>query len=66
MPADVDEEGAASLEFPAFATVGAVLDSFEIPHEDAFIILLNGKHAKPDTPLVENAELSIFPAIVGG
>lgn len=66
MPAEVDEEGAAAMEFPAHSTIGTVLDHFQIPHEDAFIILLNGKHAQPDTPLVENAELSLFPAIVGG
>ena len=66
MTSEVDGEGAAHMEFSDGTRVADVLDHFRIPHEDAFIILLDGRHALPDSPLREGAELSVFPAIVGG
>ena len=66
MPLQVDEEGAAPLDLPEGARVADVLDRFEIPHPEAYVILLDGRHAKPAAALHEGAELAIFPAIVGG
>jgi len=66
MPPQVDEEGAHPLDLPPGARVADVLDRFQIPHEEAYVILLDGRHATPDAPLREGAELSVFPAIVGG
>ena len=66
MPADVDEGGAALLELPEGGRVADVLDRFQIPYEEAYVILLNGRHAQEDTPLSEGAELCVFPAVVGG
>ncbi|MEK6710495.1 MAG: MoaD/ThiS family protein [Nitrospinota bacterium] len=66
MPAALDAEGAAPLELPEGARVADVLDRFQIPRAEAYVILLDGRHAAPETPLPEGAELAIFPAIVGG
>lgn len=66
MPVDLDEEGAALLEFPEGALIKDVLDRFDISYEDAYVILLNGRHAVKEIPLSEGVELCIFPAVVGG
>ena len=66
MPKDLDEDGAAALELPEGALIKDVLDRFEIPYEDAYVILLNGRHAVKETPLPDGVELCIFPAVVGG
>lgn len=66
MPGETDAGGAAWMDFPAGTRVGDVLDHFGIPHEEAFITLVDGRHARKDMLLAEGTELSIFPAIVGG
>ncbi len=66
MPLGVDEEGAAWIDLPEGTRVADVLDRFRIPHPEAYVILLEGRHARKDAPLFEGAELCIFPAIVGG
>jgi len=66
MPAALDAEGAAPLELPAGARIADVLDRFQIPHPEAYVILLDGRHATPGAALTDGAELAIFPAIVGG
>lgn len=66
MPHDVIKDGATVLELPEGTVVRDILDRFEIPYEEAYIILLNGRHAKKETPLSEGVELCIFPAVVGG
>ena len=66
MPGAIDAEGAAAVDFPTGTRVGDVLDHFGIPYEEAFITLVDGRHARKDMLLAEGAELSVFPAIVGG
>lgn len=66
MPAETDAGGMAPLDLPEGARISDVLDRFEIPHPEAYVILLDGRHAVPAAPLHEGAELAIFPAIVGG
>ncbi|MEE9275147.1 MAG: MoaD/ThiS family protein [bacterium] len=66
MPSEVDEEGAARLSLDEGARIRDVLDRFQIPHEEAFIVLVNGRHARKDATLSEGEELCVFPAIVGG
>lgn len=39
------------------------LGAFDLSHE---LIIVDGKAAKPDTPLRDGAEVRILPAIVGG
>ncbi len=66
MPKEVDDDGATALGLPEGALIRDVLDRFEIPHEDAYVILLNGRHAVKETALSAGVELCIFPAVVGG
>ncbi len=66
MPKKVDEDGTTVLELPEDTLIRDVLDRFEIPYEDAYVILLNGRHAAKEIPLSEGVELCIFPAVVGG
>ena len=66
MPKEVDEDGAAALELSEGALIRDVLDRFDISYEDAYVILLNGRHAVKEIPLSEGVELCIFPAVVGG
>lgn len=66
MPAQLEEDGSARLQLPQGALVKDVLDIYGIPYEEAYVILLNGRHAPKDTPLADGGELCIFPAIVGG
>ena len=66
MPEEMDENGATVLELPEGTLIRDVLDRFEIPYEDAYVILLNGRHAVKETALSAGVELCIFPAVVGG
>lgn len=66
MPPAEDEEGAATITLPEGTRVADVLDRFGIPHEEAYIVLLDGRHARKDESLWEGAEMCVFPAIVGG
>ncbi len=66
MPPGQDAAGAAEIVLPEGARVSDVLDRFGIPHEEAYIVLLDGRHAKKSAPIPEGAELCVFPPIVGG
>lgn len=66
MPPEQDMSGAAEIAMPEGATVGDVLDRFDISHETAYTILLDGRHARKSAPIPEGAELCVFPPIVGG
>ena len=66
MPSTLEEDGSASVEFEKGAEVKDILDRYKISYDDAYVILLNGRHAKKEALLIEGAELCIFPPIVGG
>ena len=66
MPTTLEEDGSASVEFKEGTEVKDILDRYNISYEDAYVILLNGRHAKKEALLIEGAELCIFPPIVGG
>ncbi len=66
MPPEQDPEGAAEITLPEDARVYDVLDRFEIPYEEAYIVLLDGRHAKKSAVIPEGSELCVFPPIVGG
>ena len=46
MPPGKDPDGVAEITLPEGAKVYDVLDRFEIPYEEAYIVLLDGRHAK--------------------
>tara|TARA_Y100000590_G_C15223523_1_gene827182 strand:+ start:329 stop:571 length:243 start_codon:yes stop_codon:yes gene_type:complete len=66
MPKDQDTEGRAKIEIPKGSDVSFVLKIFDIPEEEAYIVLVNGRHAKKNVILSEGDEMFVFPAIVGG
>ena len=66
MPAEQDAEGVAEITLPEGASVYDVLDRFKIPYEEAYIVLLDGRHAKKSVVIPEGSELCVFPPIVGG
>ena len=66
MPSELDSEGVAEITLPEGAKVYDVLDRFEIPYEEAYIVLLDGRHAKKSVVIPAGSELCVFPPIVGG
>ena len=54
------------LELHETTTPGDILDLLGIPHSDAAIIMINGRHSKLDASLTENDTLAFFPAVGGG
>jgi molybdopterin converting factor small subunit len=51
---------------PEGTTVQSILNDLSIPESEAAIIFVNGRHAGPDTFLLEKDTVSIFPPIGGG
>jgi len=43
-----------------------VIRKLEIPFEDVAIIMINGRRKKPDSELLDNDILALFPAVGGG
>ena len=66
MPSTKTADGFADLELPDDALIKDVLDMFDIPYEEVYVILIDGRHASMETHLSESVELCIFPPIVGG
>lgn len=58
--------GPAVLEMNPGALVSDALADLEVPLEEAKIILLNSRHAKPDSELGEGDVLAVFPPVGGG
>ena len=64
LPADGDGH-TCELVVPPGASVGHVLDCFDVPMEGA-VILVNGRSAALDRKLEEHDVLAAFPALAGG
>jgi len=54
------------VQLPPEATVRDVVEKMDIPLADVAVILVNGRHAGPETKLTEGDAISLFPAIAGG
>jgi molybdopterin converting factor small subunit len=56
------------MELPEGTTVADLIQWLELPVEKlpVGILLVNGKHVTPETPLEEGVVLSIFPKVGGG
>ena len=54
------------LELHDAATPGEILDHLRIPHGEAAIIMINGRHSKLDTRLSDCDTVAFFPAVGGG
>jgi sulfur carrier protein ThiS len=54
------------LDLPDGATVGDVLRMLDLKTEDRLIVGLDGAYATPDTPLRDDAELTLVTPMQGG
>lgn len=57
---------AEEREYPAGTAISAVSGALGIVSPEIGIILLNGRHAKPDTILKDGDVLAFFPLVGGG
>ncbi len=53
------------LELPEDATAGAALAGLSLPESDT-ALFVNGRAARPDTPLQDGDTLVVFSPIAGG
>ena len=56
----------AVIAFPQDTTPETVISSLDLDHDDVGVIMINNRHAQPDSPLQEDDVLAIFPRIGGG
>lgn len=56
----------AIVDCPDGVTVGQVIDQLGIPKPYPTMLLVNGIHADPDTPLKDGDLLALFPPLAGG
>ena len=47
-------------------TIHELLDKAGIPPSEVAIVLVNGRHAKLDQPLLDGETVAVFPPIAGG
>ena len=61
---------ALQLDVDSTVTVQQLIDSFKIPNESAFLVMLNGVYLQPeerlDTILKAMDTLAIWPKVAGG
>lgn len=44
----------------------AILQQLDIPVEEVAILLINGRHSKPDAAIADGDVVAIFPPVGGG
>lgn len=54
------------LEPEGFACAGDIIRHLEIPVEEVAILLINGFHQKPETPVKDGDIVALFPPVGGG
>lgn len=54
------------LEVAEGTTPAHIMKRLGIPEEEVAIIMVNGRHSKADTKLVETDILALFPPVGGG
>jgi len=54
------------MDLPESSTANDVISKLGIIRSAVAILLINGRDGKPDTKLVENDTVSLFPPIGGG
>jgi len=47
-------------------TVGSIVDDLNIDRDEVGVLMINSRHTKFDSQLVENDVLAIFPVVGGG
>ena len=54
------------MEPESIATVQDIMDRLSIDRKEVNILLINGFHQKPETPVKDEDVVSLFPAVGGG
>ena len=54
------------MEPDSIATVQDIMDRLSIDRKEVNILLINGFHQKPETPVKDEDVVSLFPAVGGG
>jgi sulfur-carrier protein len=54
------------LEVPSSTTVASVIATLDLPPQEITLIMVNGRHQKPDFVLEGDERLAFFPPIGGG
>ena len=54
------------MEPDSIATVQDIMDRLSIDRREVNILLINGFHQKPETPVKDEDVVSLFPAVGGG
>ena len=54
------------VEHSSVNTIQDIIDMLEIPRGEVNIMLINGFHQKPETPVKDGDIVSLFPAVGGG
>ncbi len=47
-------------------TIRDIIEYFQIPPEDVAIMLINGRHQKPDATVQDGDLVALFPPVGGG
>ena len=54
------------IEFEKVNTVQDIIEYYQIPDDEARVVLLNGRHVKKSYQLTGGETISIFPLLGGG
>ena len=54
------------MEPDSIATVQDIMERLSIDRKEVNILLINGFHQKPETPVKDGDIVSLFPAVGGG
>ena len=54
------------LDPAEFAVAGDIVRHLDIPMEEVAILLINGFHQKPETPVKDGDVVALFPPVGGG
>ena len=54
------------VESSSVKTVQDSMDVLDVPRSEVNIMLINGFHQKPETPVKDEDIVSLFPAVGGG
>ena len=54
------------VESDSVHTIQDIMDAVDVPRSEVNIMLINGFHQKPETPVKDGDIVSLFPAVGGG
>ena len=54
------------LEGAQYPDAESIIEYLKIPPEEVAILLVNGRHRKPETPVKDGDVVALFPPVGGG